>query len=260
MKASVASRSPLKAPPLRYPGQSLDAEIRRLTDDKLLDALLPAMILTVMAALEWLYWWKPIRPSPLFYTLTALLYIAYAAYRFVTLRRQVRRLKLARDGERVVGQYLDLLRAKGYQVFHDLIGENFNVDHALIGPGGVFTVETKTHSKPAKGPAEVRYDGARVVVAGFSPERDPVVQAKAQARWLRELLLESTGKSFEVQPVVLYPGWFVKTVAKPGRDALWVLNPKALPGYLDGQPVRLADPDIHLAASHLGRLIRRMDA
>ncbi len=28
------------------------------------------------------------------------------------------------------------------------IGGNFNLDHVLIGPAGVFTVETKTHSKP----------------------------------------------------------------------------------------------------------------
>lgn len=256
MKASVAPRSPLKAPPLRYPGQSLDAEILRLTEDTLLDAALPALTMAVLAALEWLYWWNGHRPHPLVYTAMAAVLVAHTACRVVAIRRRVRRLKLARDGERAVGQYLEHLRAKGYQVFHDLIGEGFNVDHALIGPGGVFTIETKTHSKPVKGPAEILYDGERVTVAGHRPERDPVAQAQAQARWLGDVLRESTGKRFAVQAVVLYPGWFVKTTAKPGHDAVWVLNPKALPAFLDRQPGRLPDPDVHLAAAHLGRWIR----
>ncbi|HRD68434.1 MAG TPA: nuclease-related domain-containing protein [Candidatus Competibacter sp.] len=259
MKASVTPRSPLKEPPLRYPGQSLDEEIRRLIDDKLFGSVLPAVMMTAIAALEWLYWWQASRPNPILYTLVAFLWIAYGARRFLTLRRQVRRLKLARDGERVVGQYLEHLRARGYQVFHDLIGEHFNVDHVLIGPGGVFTVETKTHGKPLKGPAEITYDGERVTVAGRAPERDPVIQAKAQAHWLQSVLLESTGKRFEVHAVVLYPGWFVKATDRRSHDAVWVLNPKALPGFLDHQPARLADSDRHLAASHLSRWIRTLD-
>ena len=55
---------------------------------------------------------------------------------------------------------------------HDLIGENFNVDHVLLGPADIFTVETKTLSKPARGKAEVRYDGQTLTVNGYTPDRD----------------------------------------------------------------------------------------
>lgn len=258
MKTAPASRSPLKAPPLRYPGQSLDAEIRRLSDEKLTDAMLPAFFFTLVAVLEWLNWWQQTRPHPLYYTVAAVIALGYATYRFITILRQVRRLKLARDGERVVGQFLERLRTQGYHVFHDLLGDRFNVDHVLIGPGGIFTVETKTHSKPGKGPAEILYDGEGITLAGYKPQRDPIIQAKAQAQWLQSVLLDSTGKHFEVSAVILYPGWFVKTMTKTPRGAVWVLNPKALIGFLDHQPVRLSDPDLHLAASHLSRLIRTM--
>jgi hypothetical protein len=50
-----------------------------------------------------------------------------------------------------VGQYLETLRARGYRVLHDLIGDGFNVDHALIGPDSIFTVETKTYHKARQG-------------------------------------------------------------------------------------------------------------
>ena len=65
-----------------------------------------------------------------------------------------------------------------------------NIDHALIGPGGIFAIETKTISKPQSGKCEVSYDGNRVLVNGRAPDRDPIVQAKACARQLREMLAD----------------------------------------------------------------------
>ena len=38
----------------------------------------------------------------------------------------------------------------GFAVFHDVPGDKaFNVDHVVIGPQGVFAVETKGRGKPA---------------------------------------------------------------------------------------------------------------
>lgn len=44
---------------------------------------------------------------------------------------------------------------------------------------GIFTVETKTFSKPARGNAKVTFDGENILVNGFRPDRDPVTQARA---------------------------------------------------------------------------------
>lgn len=249
-------RSPLKDRPLRNPGQSLDEEIHRLVDDKLTMSLLPAFAFSFAALLEWLRWWQQTKPNPLLYTLCALVAMGYAAYQFFKIRRQVRRLKLARDGERAVGQYLETLRASGYRVLHDVIGKNFNVDHVLIGRAGVFAVETKTYHKPAKGQPEIVYDGEQVTIAGYTPDRDPITQGKAQAHWLQTILQESTGQRFAVRSVVLYPGWFVKQTAKPHHETVWVLNPKALPSFLEHQAPRLSDTDAQLVTYHLSRFMR----
>jgi hypothetical protein len=58
----------------------------------------------------------------------------------------MRTLRQGIEGEKAVGQFLERLREQRYQVFHDLVGDGFNVDHVLIGPAGVFTIETKTSS------------------------------------------------------------------------------------------------------------------
>jgi hypothetical protein len=76
----------------------------------------------------------------------------------VRTRKQIRAMRLGRDGERAVGQALEQLRRYGYRVFHDILGPNWNIDHVVIGPGGIFTVETKTLSKPLRGRAVIRYE------------------------------------------------------------------------------------------------------
>jgi hypothetical protein len=193
-------------------------------------------------------------PQPVFFTLLAVFGGGYALMRIRMYRREIRKLRLGRDGERAVGQYLEALREKGYRVFHDVCGEDFNIDHVLIGEGGIFSIETKTISKPVEDQAEVHYDGEKVLVNGFSPDRDPIKQAKTQAHWLKDLIKDSTGKTFKVRPVVLYPGWFISK--QPKGVEVWVLNPKSLPGFLEHENSILSPEETKLAAFHLSRYIR----
>lgn len=163
--------------------------------------------------------------------------------------------KLAEEGEKAVGQYLEKLRAEGYEVFHDVPGGGFNIDHVLIGPTGVYTVETKTWSKPRSGEARIAFDGETLIAAGMKPDRDPVAQSRAQVSWIATLLKESTGRQYTVRGVVLFPGWFVEQGEGTLRET-WVLNPKALPGFLGNAKESLAVEDVRLAAFHLSRYVR----
>ena len=198
--------------------------------------------------------------QPLLYTLVALLLSCFAAYRIIPIRRRIKLLKQARDGEKAVGQFLESLRAQGHHVFHDIIGEGFNIDHVVIGPKGVFTVETKTISKPIRGEAKVAYDGVMIRVDGYKPARDPIVQAKAQANWLKEFFLEETGKKIAIQPIVVYPGWYIDGPPKGAKHTVWVLNPKGLPTYIENRHEALADTDVHLLKASLSRRVRQSNS
>lgn len=48
------------------------------------------------------------------------------------------------EGEEVVGKILEDLSAEGWHVIHDVSFGRGNIDHIVIGPGGIFTVETKS--------------------------------------------------------------------------------------------------------------------
>lgn len=252
---ATKKKSPINAAPLRSAGESIRDQQFKLIEGSFFWALLFAGFLGAMTISEWIRYWNLSPPQPWPYTVVFIIAVAFATYKTLSVRKQMLRLRMARDGERAVGEFLEKLRADGYQVFHDLVGDGFNLDHVLIGPAGVFTIETKTYSKPEKGKAEITFDGKSIKIGRWAPPRNPVIQARAQVGWLSSLLKETTGRDFPVHPVIVFPGWFIRTTDKPTKP-IWVLEPKALPKYLKNQQTRLSKEEISLASYHLSRFIR----
>jgi len=248
------TRSPLKAPALRNPGESLGNEIHRLISEDTTSYLTFGVIFVLVAALDWMRWYFAIPPKPVMFSVIALVACIIAVVKVFQIRRKVRMLKQGREGEKAVGQYLERLRENGYQVLHDVPGVNFNIDHVLIGQTGIFVIETKTISKPKSGKPIIEYNGAEVRVGGFAPDRNPITQARALTSWLRELIKESTGRDFAVRSVVLYPGWYISS--QPKGAEVWVLNPKGLPSFLDHEQKTIAPEDVYLVTYHLCRYVR----
>ncbi len=249
-------RSPIKHRPLRNPGQSVDERLTDVLGDKFLFPFLVSVIAVTLAALEWWRYFVPKPPAPRAYSIMAALVLIWARVRFYRAWPEIKQLRLARRGEIAVGQYLERLREGGYQVFHDVLGDGFNLDHVLIGPTGIYTVETKTWRK--RPDSRVVFDGESIMADGFAPDRNPVVQARAQVHWLKQFLTESTGKIFPVRPVIVIPGWFVEQRDGPaGRSTreIWVLEPKALPAFLKHEPQTVVPEDVKLAGYHLSRFI-----
>lgn len=251
----TSNRSPLKGSPLRNPGQSVDEEIRRLIDDKTTSYFLVVAVIWAIALIEWIGLWRDLPRQPLVFTFLALAATACFAWNVVQTKKHIRKLRLGRDGELLVGQFLDGLRVQGARVFHDVPAESFNLDHVVVSPHGVYVVETKTITKP-RPDAQVVFDGQRVTVAGRSPERDPIRQVTAEAAWLRQLLEESTGRKFPVRGVVVYPGWWVERMHRERAADVWVLEPKALPSFIEHEPELMTMEEVAMAAFHLSRYIR----
>ncbi len=247
-------RSPIKEKVLRNPGQSLDEERQRILDEEISSYFWAAIVFILFTGVEWYRWWRDYPYQPVPYTIFTFAALAFVAYRLRKSIGKLRTLKLGLDGEKAVGQYLDLLRRDGHRIFHDIVGDGFNVDHVIISPRGIFAVETKTYGKPADEKAVIRVEGERVLVDGWEPDRDPIKQVVALADWLQEVLNESTGKRFAVRGILLYPGWWVD--GRPQNKRVWVLNPKALPKFLENEPEALSEADTSLVTYHLSRYIR----
>jgi hypothetical protein len=157
-----------------------------------------------------------------------------------------------------VGQYLEGLRVDGARVFHDVPGEGFNVDHVVISERGIYVVETKTWRK-RQPDSHVSVKEGRLYRNGTLVNPNPIEQVKAEARWIRKVLQDSTGKTFQVRSVVVFPGWFVEPMDAATKSQAWVLEPKALPAFIEKEPLVLAGGDVALVAYHLSRYVRTCD-
>lgn len=248
------TKSPIRDLPVRQPGESLRSRIFDMAADRILFPLLVAIVLVVAAVISW---WEYLAKSPLgpvIYTIAALVACLVAGLKWWNTVKEMRDLKLGRIGEEAVGQYLEeKLRPEGCHVLHDIPGDGFNLDHVVIGPTGIYCIETKTQSKPAKGSPVVKYDGEQVTVDGFAPDRDPIVQVKAGAQWLQGLFERSAGRKYPVKPVVLYPGWYVEGIQD--KTEVWVLNEKAFIAFVPNDRAWLSAEDVNLAVFHLKRYV-----
>jgi hypothetical protein len=228
-KEKPVKRSPLKERPLPDPGEFLEGE----REKRIAEGVMPWAVVAVAAALiaivEWVQYFSGSPPTPIVFTVLAAGAILLSLFMWRRKKGRLRNISLGAQGEKVVGQMLEKLRADGYVVFHDIPGDGFNVDHVIVGPTGVFAIETKTISKPEHD-AIVSYDGREIRVNGFKPDRDPVAQAGANAVYIRRIIQRRFEKCPYVRAVVLFPGWFVERQPK-GCD-VWVLNPKNLASFL----------------------------
>jgi hypothetical protein len=248
------TKSPLTAAPLRVAGQSIDSQLDSVLYDEFLGPSLLALFTVVLAGLEWWRYANSAKPSPWTFTIFAVLVVVYAVWRGRSAFKQARNLRLGRDGERAVSQYLEWFRTKDFFVFHDVPTGDANIDHVLIGTRGVYVIETKTISKPVRGECRITVTENGVQANGRALDRNPITQVKAQARWLHNFLADSQFKKF-VQPVVVFPGWYVERFDSKAIGA-WVLEPKALDGFVENQAVVLSGDEVKALSCALSSYIR----
>lgn len=252
------TKSRLQNPPLQNPVQSpLESRVEPI-NDKLLQYIWYPVIALCWALYEWCRFLFDFGPQYVAATLVAAVILVTSIPLINRIRKSPHAASPGITGGKSVGQFLEQFRAHGYQIFHNVPGdpaksEYFNIDHVLIGPGGVFTIQTKDERIPASGHRVIKSDRQNVLVNGIQPQSDPIKLALAQRCYLRNLLIESTGQALPVFPIVVYPGWYVQNKA-PG-STVQVLNEKMMSHVLNASVAVLAEDQVHMAAYHISRHI-----
>ncbi|WP_321391365.1 nuclease-related domain-containing protein [uncultured Desulfuromusa sp.] len=232
-------KSPITGHLLRSPGASLQSRIDDLSVDiTAYIAVVSAFpLLTYSLYLPLNHVQKTTTTSVVILVgcvIVMLSWIGFKVYRLMTERNNCR---LGLDAEMAVGQELNQLMVEGCRVYHDFPAENFNIDHIVVGPMGVFAVETKGRTKALKRKgkvdATVTYDG-KLLQFPNSYETEPLLQAQRQADWLRVWLTSAVGDSVYTQPVLVLPGWYVVRKAdRPikvisGKEAYSLAKPSGI--------------------------------
>ncbi len=178
--------------------------------------------------------------------------VAFQARKLLQLQRTRWTYRLGYEGERYVGETLNQLLALGYRVFHDVPFSNYNIDHVIVGPDGVYAIETKTRRKrtdlPANERARVEVEGGRIQFPHYT-DTSSIPQAARNAESLGHWLTRATGEPTSVEPLLVLVGWYV--VRKPGAHVR-VLNEKEVKKAF---PKRNATP---LSPDRLQRIVHQL--
>lgn len=120
------------------------------------------------------------------------------------------------EGEEVVGGILDGLAAGGWHVIHDVAFGRGNIDHILVGPGGIFTIETKSRKD-------------RVFLEHLEPKM--VNQAYAEKKTLEEVT------DMQVQALLVFSQAYIVDRVPAWRRGVCILPARMLAGFLARRPV-----------------------
>lgn len=256
-------RLPLPFKLLRTPGETLRRKIMAMDEDMtwklLVFSLLPLIAgLCVGAAINLI---APNQAVPILggAVIGFLLFFLVGCFWMIRFLKSRRSFQLGYLAERAVGEYLDLLRHEGFRVFHDVpaqgVRKPFNLDHVVVGPTGVFLIETKARRKGLARPSfkdhEVIFDG-RKLTWPWGEDSKSIEQAQNEAGWLAEWLNLMTGLVLNVRPVLALPGWFV---VRRGTGAVAVLNEKNLVACIS-KPLQSES----LSAEQINLISRQLDA
>ncbi|MEU5255285.1 nuclease-related domain-containing protein [Streptomyces longwoodensis] len=104
-------------------------------------------------------------------------------------------------GERRVGAELNRLGRQGWRVLHSIpLANKVDIDHLLIGPGGVFTINTKRHYKRA---VWVGDDSVKVDHGKPAPYAR---KSRAEAKRVARVLERYCDFPVRVEPVLVFVG------------------------------------------------------
>lgn len=174
--------------------------------------------------------------------------------RIVGVKTDERAWRIGADGETEVARRLTRL-GPGWKVLHAVpVGERgSDIDHVVIGPGGVFAINAKNHPQ-----ANVWVGGDTVKVNGFN--QTYVRNSRHEARRAAKLLSAAAGFDVEVRGIVAimgaHRGFTVKE--QPRDGVVSVIARKQVDAHLQAMPAVLGVPSIervfavarHLATWH----------
>lgn len=164
----------------------------------------------------------------------------------------IERKRRGRDGERRTEQHLRPLERRGWRIVHAIDCRWGDIDHIVVGPPGVFLIETKALT------GEASLDDGELVIRRSANDRDnwtpkppvgPGVKRRAYA--LREHLLASTRVRW-VQGVVVLWSEFAAGVVK--HEGIFYVHGTRLRGWLEDQRAGLTAEDVSRVGAYLDSL------
>lgn len=216
-----------------------------MTDEQQLPVLLIMFAFWIVCAVEWTQRLVGTIPDPRFWTVLSLVITLYGGVQVFRLRLRSHSSTPRVSGEKEVARILHQIRGKGFVAFHNLPGAERNIDHVVIGPSGVYAIETKARS--GSGTIDYRSDD-ELIFAGRIKDGWPLRHARASASAVQTRLNHGLPEAYAVKPLLVFLGdW---DIHRHGKNlAVDVMTLDQLAEYFDQQKPALTGQEIAAISS-----------
>ena len=154
---------------------------------------------------------------------------------------QERSWRVGADGEEAVGGRLEKLIKDGWTVLHSIpVGDRgSDIDHVLIGHGGVYTINTKRHPNKS-----ITVNGDTIGVDGY--RQHYVRNSRYEAQRAADLLSDAVGRPVTAKGVLVFlTATLLPTVTiKKQPDDVIVLDRMDIPQVFRKAPQRLSQAEV----------------
>jgi hypothetical protein len=157
------------------------------------------------------------------FALVLMLFVGSRRLRMIGARNE---MSLVYDSRVATRRVLDPLLKEDHYVFHDVVGEQFCIDHLVVGPKGVFAIQT--HAEPVTSLEQglnvpiVTYNGRELLFPKGS-DHGIAERARLNAQKLSHWINGQAEEQIAVRAIVSLPGW---TVRRTSSEGIPIINPK----------------------------------
>ncbi|WP_351014492.1 nuclease-related domain-containing protein [Shewanella sp. AC91-MNA-CIBAN-0169] len=218
----------------RIPAFGLQQQIQDLQFDLIAGLTMAVIVVTFPFAYESIVQHISDSSFPTAFAPIVIIGLGYYGHKTWKNFSKLTKLRLGHTAEIATANELIGLQALGYQVFHDIQADGFNIDHLAIGKNGVFAIETKGRHKRKRDSKstsatqgkdyQLFYKDGSLHFPSWT-ETKPIEQSTRQATWVSQWLTKATGQSVFASPVLVFPGWYVTSQTRPPFP---ILNHKQL--------------------------------
>ena len=232
-----------------------DDIIREQFQQRLRPYFLVTGFLFACLLLEIFRWYTQAPPLPMVVLGLFLVSMAFAIFQLKEFKDHLKFMRLGKKGEPrlddVIGNYSE---QTGSTVYKDIVIGKEKVDFVIINQTGMVLANVYDWRTPKNSEAVINYDDEEILLNGYRPDANPLVSMQTVRKWLENKLYVSIGKPIDVECVVVFPEWFVKS--PKDRPSVKVINPREMSRVLESRVNVLSDNDKTLLNYHLTKIIK----
>ena len=238
------------------PSNGQDKIVRAQFEQYLRPYILIIGMLCALLVLEVYRWYTQSPPLPGVFLGLFLVTLTYSVYRIHEYKDHFHFLRLGKNGEPEIAAILKTFSENtDSAIYKDVKFGRDKVDYLITNKAGVYLINLINWHAPVNNEAIINYKEEEILLNGYRPDANPLLALKHITHWLDGKLTKSTNQPVLVQPIIVFPGWFVKT--PDTVTTVKVMNPRELSGYLQSRRNVLSGNDKTLLDYQIGKFIKK---